>query len=221
MQTWVLPAAGLALAAAVALGLCAPWVALRTERRATTALADGRREVASRVLLLFEAAAELLAYGKDRDHRLALTEADTQLVGQARRQAFGAGAAEALITLACGAGAVVSTALAAQAVAAGSLDAVLAPLLALVPLALAEVLALLPPAAQHWDTLQRARHRLWSTHRPRPSPRAAYWTRSRASALVRWAKLGSAVCRMRLRPGSASRSWVRAVARRSRLGAAS
>jgi ATP-binding cassette subfamily C protein CydD/ATP-binding cassette subfamily C protein CydCD len=33
----------------------------------------------------------------------------------------------------------------------------------LVPLALAEVLALLPPAAQHWDTLQRARQRLADT----------------------------------------------------------
>ncbi|MEV6619581.1 thiol reductant ABC exporter subunit CydC [Amycolatopsis sp. NPDC051106] len=166
VQTWVLPAAGLVLAAAVAVGLCAPWVALHAERRATTALADGRREVASRVLVLFEAAAELLAYGKDRDHRHALTEADTRLAGQARRQAFGAGAAEALITLACGTGAVVSTALAAQAVAAGRLDAVLAPLLALVPLALAEVLTLLPPAAQHWDTLQRARQRLADTPAP-------------------------------------------------------
>ncbi|VVJ23657.1 Efflux ABC transporter for glutathione/L-cysteine [Amycolatopsis camponoti] len=162
VQTWVLPAAGLALAASVAVGLCAPLVALRAERRATTALAEGRREVASRVLVLFEAAAELLAFGKDRAHRRALTEADTRLVGQARRQAFGVGAAEALITLACGAGAVVSTALAAQAVAAGSLDAVLAPVVALVPLALAEVLALLPSAAQHWDTLQRARQRVAS-----------------------------------------------------------
>ncbi|WP_284749971.1 ATP-binding cassette domain-containing protein [Amycolatopsis sp. RTGN1] len=163
VQTWVLPAAGVALAAAVAVGLCAPWVALHAERRATTALADGRREVATRVLVLFEAAAELLAFGTDRDHRRTLTEADTRLAGQARRQAFGAGAAEALITLACGAGAVVSTALAAQAVAAGALDAVLAPLLALVPLALTEVLALLPPSAQNWDTLQTARQRLADT----------------------------------------------------------
>ncbi|WIV59422.1 thiol reductant ABC exporter subunit CydC [Amycolatopsis nalaikhensis] len=160
VQTWVLPAAGLALAVVVALGLCAPWVALRAERRATSALADGRREVAARVLVLFEAAAELLAYGTARDHRRALTDADTRLVAQARRQAFGVGAAEALVTLVCGAGAVVSTALAATAVADGRLDPVLAPLLALVPLALAEVLALLPPVAQHWDTLQRARRRL-------------------------------------------------------------
>ncbi len=160
VQTSVLPAAGLTLAAAVALGLCAPWVALRVERRATSALADGRREVASRVLVIFEAAAELLAFGRDADHRRALAAADTRLVTQARRQAFGAGAAEALVTLVCGAAAVVSTALAAQAVTRGQLDPVMAPLLALVPLALAEVLALLPPVAQHWDTLQRARRRL-------------------------------------------------------------
>ncbi|MGW4064753.1 thiol reductant ABC exporter subunit CydC [Amycolatopsis sp. NPDC004747] len=160
VQTWVLPPAGLALAAAVGLGLCAPWVALRVERRATSALADGRREVASRVLVLFESAAELLAFGKAAGHRRALADADTRLVTQARRQAFGAGAAEALVTLACGAAMVVSTAFAAQAVAGGRLDPVLAPLLALVPLALAEVLALLPPVAQHWDTLQSARRRL-------------------------------------------------------------
>ncbi|MGK3199809.1 thiol reductant ABC exporter subunit CydC [Amycolatopsis sp. MEPSY49] len=163
VQTWVLPAAGLTLLVAVAVGLCAPWVALRAERRATSALADGRREVASRVLVLFEAAAELLAFGRDREHRRALSDADTRLVAEARRQAFGAGAAEALVTLACGAGAVISTAFAARAVTAGGLDPVLAPLLALVPLALAEVLALLPAVAQHWDTLQRARHRLADT----------------------------------------------------------
>lgn len=163
VQTWVLPAAGLTLAAAVTLGLCAPWVALRVERRATSALATGRRDVAARVLLLFEAAAELLAFGTARDHRGALAEADTRLATQARRQAFGAGAAEALVTLACGTATVISTALAAAAVTAGQLDPVLAPLLALVPLALAEVLALLPPAAQHWDTLQQSRHHLADT----------------------------------------------------------
>lgn len=163
VQAWVLPAAGWTLAAAVALGLCAPLVALRAERRATSALATGRRDVATRVLVLFDAAAELLAFGRAAEHRRALAEADTRLVTQARRQAFGAGAAEALVTLACGTAAIVSTAFASQAVAAGRLDPVLAPLLALVPLALAEVLALLPPVAQHWDTLKQARHRLADT----------------------------------------------------------
>ncbi|MEV7093113.1 thiol reductant ABC exporter subunit CydD [Amycolatopsis sp. NPDC051045] len=184
VQTAVLPTAGWTLAAAVALGLCAPWVALRAERRATSALAAGRREVATRVLVIFEAAAELLAFGRAADHRRALADADTRLVTQARRQAFGAGAAEALVTLVCGAAAVVSTALAAQAVAGGQLDPVLAPLLALVPLALAEVLAQLPPVAQHWDTLQRARHRLADTPEEPSSPV------SRTGVALRGADLG-------------------------------
>jgi thiol reductant ABC exporter CydD subunit/thiol reductant ABC exporter CydC subunit len=166
VQAWVLPAAGAVLAAAVVVGLCAPLVALRVERRATSALAIGRRDVASRVLVLFEAAAELLAYGKAGTHRADLAEEDTRLAAQARRQAFGAGAAEALVTSVCGVATVVSTALAAQAVSAGRLEPVLAPLLALVPLALAEVLALLPPVAQHWDTLQRARRRLADSPAP-------------------------------------------------------
>ncbi|KMS91998.1 ABC transporter ATPase, partial [Streptomyces regensis] len=50
--------------------------------------------------------------------------------------------------------------LGARAVEAGTLAPVAAPVVALVPLALAEVLALLPPVAQHWDTLRDARARL-------------------------------------------------------------
>lgn len=160
VQAWVLPSAGLVLGVAVLIGLCAPLVALRVERRATSALAEGRRDVAGRVLVLFEAAAELIAFGRAPVHRRELADADARLAAETRRQAFGVGAAEALITVACGVAAVASTALAGQAVAAGRLDPVLAPLLALVPLALAEVLALLPPVAQHWDTLRQARARL-------------------------------------------------------------
>jgi ATP-binding cassette subfamily C protein CydD/ATP-binding cassette subfamily C protein CydCD len=113
----------------------------------------------------------LLAFGTAPAHRRALTDADQRLAAQARRQAFGAGAAEALITVACGTAAVVGTVLAGQAVATGRLDGVLAPLLALVPLALAEVLALLPPVAQHWDTLRRARFHLADAPLSHETPR--------------------------------------------------
>ncbi|HEV7978094.1 thiol reductant ABC exporter subunit CydD [Amycolatopsis sp.] len=161
VQTAFLPAAGLVLAVAILLGgVVAPLLALRLERRATSALADGRRSVSAQVLGLFESAAELIAFGAHVARRRELAATDTRLVAAARRQAFGTGAAEALITLVCGAATVVSTALAAQAVFAGNLDPVLAPLLALVPLALAEVLVTLPPVAQHWDTLRQARLRL-------------------------------------------------------------
>ncbi|MFD2467363.1 thiol reductant ABC exporter subunit CydD [Amycolatopsis silviterrae] len=162
VQTAVLPSAGLVLALTVLVALAAPAVALRLERRATSALAAGRRDVAARVLVLFSSAAELLAYGRAAARRRESASTDTQLAADTRRQAFGAGAADALVTLATGAAAVVSTMLAAGAVSRGELAGVMAPLLALVPLALAEVLALLPQSAVHWDTLRAARGRLGS-----------------------------------------------------------
>ncbi|WP_051792014.1 thiol reductant ABC exporter subunit CydD [Amycolatopsis jejuensis] len=160
VQTLVLPSAGLVLALAALVGLAAPTVALRLERRATSTLAAGRRDVAARVLVLFSSAAELIAYGSAATRRRALAATDTRLAADTRRQAFGAGAADALITLVTGAAAVVSAMVAAGAVARGELAGVMAPLLALVPLALAEVLALLPQAAVQWDTLRGARARL-------------------------------------------------------------
>ncbi|WP_460391087.1 ATP-binding cassette domain-containing protein, partial [Actinophytocola sediminis] len=74
--------------------------------------------------------------------------------------AFGACAATLVITLAAGAAAVAGADLAAAAVAGGTLDPLLAPVPALLPLALAETLALLPPAAQHRDALRAAIARL-------------------------------------------------------------
>ncbi|MFF5989746.1 thiol reductant ABC exporter subunit CydD [Prauserella flavalba] len=172
VQAAVLPEAGLALAVAalVAAGF-APVLARGVERRATSTLASGRRTVATQVLGLFDAAAELVAFGAHRARRADLAAADATLARASRRQALGAGAADAVITLATGAAAVVSTFFAARAVAAGTLDPVVTPLLALVPLALAEVLALLPPAARHWDSLRQAEARLariWDRDVPEP-----------------------------------------------------
>ncbi|MEU0462693.1 thiol reductant ABC exporter subunit CydD [Amycolatopsis sp. NPDC006131] len=167
VQTVLLPAAGLVLAVAVLVGaLTAPALALRLERRATTVLAEGRRTVSARVLGLFESAAELIASGAHRRRRAELAEADERLVHQARRQAFGAGAADALITLVTGAAAVAGVGLAAGS----GIDPVLAPVLALVPLALAEVLATLPPVAQHWDPLRTSMARIADVERARPQP---------------------------------------------------
>ncbi|WP_415830278.1 thiol reductant ABC exporter subunit CydD, partial [Kibdelosporangium persicum] len=144
--------AGLVLAGAVLVGgVGAPLLARFLERRATTALADGRRGIAAGVLALLEAAPELIAFGAHEQKRAALARVDADLVRRARRQAFGAGAAAALITLGTGLAA-------AFGATTGN------PVLALVPLALAEVLSLLPPALQHRDTLKAAYTRTQAIH---------------------------------------------------------
>ncbi|KMS68302.1 ABC transporter ATPase, partial [Streptomyces regensis] len=95
--TLVLPEAGLALAVAVGVAaVAAPWAALVVERRATTALADGRRRLDERVLALFDTAAELVAVGAHRRRRSELARLDTRLAAAARRQAWGDGAADAV-----------------------------------------------------------------------------------------------------------------------------
>ncbi|HEV7646603.1 MAG TPA: thiol reductant ABC exporter subunit CydD [Actinophytocola sp.] len=157
VQLAILPAAAVTLAIAVAAaGLGAPAAALALDRHAGNALAAARRRLATGTLALLGAAADLLAYGTDRDHRAALSRTDAALTRAARREAFGAGGGTLVITLATGAAAVAGTALATTAAANGTLDPLLAPVCALLPLALAEILALLPPATQHKNALRDA-----------------------------------------------------------------
>lgn len=169
LQSILLPGAGLALAIAVlSAAALAPWLAVRMERRATATMAALRRTVEAGVLRLNESAAELIAYGTATTRRGELARVDRALAKAARRQAWGAGAADAVITLCTGAAAIAGAAL---SIGAG-IDPVLAPVLALVPLALAEPLAMLPAAAVNWAPLRRARERLGAlageAHEPAP-----------------------------------------------------
>ncbi|MQA07950.1 MAG: thiol reductant ABC exporter subunit CydD [Pseudonocardiaceae bacterium] len=161
VQAIVLPPAGLALGIAVLLAaVAAPAFALLADRRASTVLDRGRIRVSNGTFGLLDASAELIAFGAHRQRRAELAAEDAQLARLASRQAFGAGVATMIITGATGAAAVAGAALAAIAVTNGTLVPVLAPLPALLPLALAEVLALLPPAAQQYGALRAAASRV-------------------------------------------------------------
>ncbi|GAA3364182.1 thiol reductant ABC exporter subunit CydD [Saccharopolyspora gregorii] len=161
LQALVLPSAGALLAVSLLVaGAGGVAAALAAERRASTAVAAGRRRVTDRVLALLDGAAELLAFGAHTGRRAELAAADARLAARARRAAFGAGAATAVGTLAVGVAVLGGAWLGADAVAAGRLAPELAPLLALVPLAAAEAVALLPPAAQQWRNLRAAQDRL-------------------------------------------------------------
>ncbi|MGW1680484.1 thiol reductant ABC exporter subunit CydD [Saccharopolyspora sp. NPDC002376] len=161
VQALVLPEAGLLLAVVLLVAcIASPLAAVAAERRATTAVAEGRRKVSARVLGLLDGAAELLAFGAHTEQRAELAAEDTRLATRARRAAFGAGAATAVIILLIGVAVLGGAWLGAAAVSEGRLAPELAPLLGLVPLAVAEAVALLPPAAQQWRSLRSAQDRL-------------------------------------------------------------
>ncbi|MER7010564.1 thiol reductant ABC exporter subunit CydD [Saccharopolyspora sp. NPDC000359] len=161
LQALVLPEAGVLLGVVLLIAsLASPLAAVAAERRATTAVAEGRRRVSARVLGLLDGAAELLAFGAHTRQRAELAAEDARLAARARRAAFGAGAATAVITLLIGVAVLGGAWLGAAAVSEGRLAPELAPLLGLVPLAVAEAVALLPPAAQQWRSLRSAQDRL-------------------------------------------------------------
>jgi thiol reductant ABC exporter CydC subunit len=156
LQTILLPSAGLALCVGLLVaGLAGPVAGLIAERRATQALAEGRRTVAAAVLGLLDAAADLVATGAHRRRRTELAAADAALAATARRQAWGAGVATGIATAALGTAALVSTWL-----AAGHVNPVLAAVLALVPLAMAETVDGLAPALRNLDPLRTAYSRV-------------------------------------------------------------
>jgi ATP-binding cassette subfamily C protein CydCD len=173
LHLFLLPQAGLALALALLLGgVAAPALAVAVERRASTALSTGRRAVSADVLTLLSAAPDLIATGAYLRRRADLAELDADLAGQARRQALGAGAATAVLHLTTGLAALVCTALGAVAAAGGTLNPILVPVLGLVPLALAEALSTLAPAAQQLPTLRAAHARLTLDVPPPAAPPA-------------------------------------------------
>ncbi|MET0235858.1 MAG: thiol reductant ABC exporter subunit CydD [Kibdelosporangium sp.] len=175
VQTAIHPVAGLVLAGAVVVGgVGAPLIAKALERRSTTALAEGRRQVATEVLTLLEAAPELISFGAQQQRRDELARIDADLARRARKQAFGAGAGTGLITLATGLAA-------AFGATTGN------PVLALVPLALAEALALLPPALQHRDALRAAYARVQAIEPAEPHERPLPGTHVSLKGVdVRW-----------------------------------
>ncbi|RZS45225.1 ATP-binding cassette subfamily C protein CydCD [Herbihabitans rhizosphaerae] len=168
----VLPEAGLVLAGACLIaGLAGPALTAVTERRATAAVATLRRDVSAGVLGLLDAAPDLIATGADRVRRAELTRTDDELAARARRQAFGAGAGEALITLVLGAATLISTWIAVVKVTGGVLTPELAPVVALVPLAMIEVLSVLPAARRNRVPLRAAHGRVAELLRPPPAER--------------------------------------------------
>jgi ATP-binding cassette subfamily C protein CydCD len=157
----LLPVAGAVVAvgllvAGVGAPALAAWAAHRTER--DTAAARG--DVLARTVELCDAAPDLIAFGAAARYRAALAIADDHLGALLRRAARARGLGGGLGVLAIGATSVAATAVGIVAVRAGVLPGPALAVLALTPLAAAELVAGLPDAAVRLLTALPAARRL-------------------------------------------------------------
>lgn len=157
----LLPTAGLVITAGLLVaGILAPaataWAAHRTEKRTAAA----RGDVLARTVEIIDGAPDLLVCGAAAAYRHRLATADTQLSALLRRAALARGLGSGLGILGIGATAVAATAVGITALRDGNLPGPALALLALTPLALADVVVGLPDAAVRLLTALPAASRL-------------------------------------------------------------
>ncbi|WP_206318411.1 thiol reductant ABC exporter subunit CydD [Actinacidiphila epipremni] len=158
---WLLPAAGVALAAGLLVaGVAVPALAAAVAGRTEARLAPARGELSARVLALFTGTAELTVAGALDRRRARAADADRTLTsvaaGSAAVTALGAG----LTTLVSGLTVTACGWLGVRAVAAHELPGVTLAVLLLAPLAAFEAVTGLPLAAQQRQRSRRAAERV-------------------------------------------------------------
>ncbi len=153
----ILPSAALVLAVSLlVVALVAPWLAIRTSRRASQRLAPLRGQLTTSILDTLRGSAELLAYGATQAQLEQVTAADRAVTAAERRGAFGLGLGSGLAALAAGAAVWGALVLGIHA----GLDTVALTVIALTPLAAHEIFAGLPAAASHLPRIQSAAERV-------------------------------------------------------------
>ncbi|SDT36088.1 thiol reductant ABC exporter subunit CydC [Actinoplanes derwentensis] len=166
----LVPVAGLVLALALlVVGVGVPVMQRASAHRADGRLAPLRAELSTGVVDLLHGLPDLTAYGATRARLDRLAEVDTRLTETSRRSAATAGLGAAVTALSTGAAVLAGLTAGAVAVRSGSLTGELLALVVLTPLAVFEIAAPLPVAAQRWATARVSLQRLtelWQTPDP-------------------------------------------------------
>ncbi len=143
-----LPAAGLALAAAlVVAGVVGPWWATRAARTAEARSVQARADLAAGVVTVLDGAAELAVAGRLPAALGAVRDADTRLASATDAAARPAALAAASLPLATGLAVLAALALGIPATTSGALAPVELAVVVLTPLAAFEAVGMVPMAA--------------------------------------------------------------------------
>ncbi|MET1007939.1 MAG: thiol reductant ABC exporter subunit CydC, partial [Propionibacteriaceae bacterium] len=159
--TWLSPVVGMLLLATAVLGaVVVPWGAARAAATSDRALAPLRGRLAAVVAEAASAGPDIYAYQAAPQVVARVHQVDDELRRAEQRSAAVAGLAGALQWLTTGGAVIGALLLGAHAVVAGDLPAVQLAVLALTPLALHEVVASLPSAAQARTRVMVAQERI-------------------------------------------------------------
>ncbi|MFJ9679851.1 thiol reductant ABC exporter subunit CydD [Streptomyces sp. NPDC101194] len=159
---WMLPAAGVVLAAGLLLaGVGVPLVGVACSRRAERRLAPARADLAVRITDLLGGTAELTVAGALSDRRARAREADGVLTRIAARAATSTALGGGLIALIGGLTVVVTALVALPAVHDGRLAGVELAVVVLTPLAAFEAVTGLPLAVQYRQRVKRSAERVY------------------------------------------------------------
>ena len=169
---WLLPGAGLVVGVTTVLGLAlVPWLVARTARAAEARMAPARAELSAAVIRAFDATPELAAYGAAGAATSRIRSLDDRLTRLNARESFSLGLGGGIGTIVQGVAVVASLVVAVPAVLAGTIEPVWLAVIALLPLALFDVLTGLPGAALAYQRLRGSAVRLQEVDQtPRPVP---------------------------------------------------
>ncbi|HEY6425083.1 MAG TPA: thiol reductant ABC exporter subunit CydD [Pseudonocardiaceae bacterium] len=191
----LLSSAGLALAAGLlGAGVLAPALTVVVGRRSGRRTASARGALAGATVELIDGCADLLAFGAAGQRRATIAGLDRRLTALQRRAATATGLGSAVAVLSVGLATLVCTALGVVAVRAGVVPGTVLAVLALTPLATAELVATLPDAANRLATALPATRRLSNLERGSPAvsepadplPAPAARTLAAQNLAVRW-----------------------------------
>jgi thiol reductant ABC exporter CydC subunit len=203
LVAWLLPSAGLVLAAAfLVAGVLAPWLAARAARQATAVLAPRRAQLSASVVELLRGAPDLTALGVAERWLADADALDADLTSAARRAAWATGLGAGISALAAGAAVWASAVLGVHGVSTGRLPGLALGVVVLIPLVAFEALVPLPRAAVLVGGVKQAARRLFGVldqsaayeapGHPSPLPEGPYTLRL-SQVRARWAVDGPAV----------------------------
>ena len=158
---WLLPGVGLLLGVVVVLALIvAPLIIGRTTRRAERLLAPRKAELASVVVTALHGCADLSANGRIIDTTTRAHAIDDSVTELSRRESFALGIGGGTATVLQGLTVCATLVIAIPAVVSGRIEPVWLAVVALLPLALIDVLATLPGSALAFQRLKGSADRI-------------------------------------------------------------